>query len=155
MIEQIIISWFLTQATMSSVLGDWFFVSKTVDIDNNCTIYKGDAHNLFGNICYANVTEIIDIAKTIQVFILANLALSVILFFTLISKPNMKIFKMLTSFLIFIFSTISTILWHTTHKEIDDEEINYFGVGWYFQVAAVVFSGVFSVVVFANTNAEI
>lgn len=155
MITQVIISWFLTQATMSSVLGDWFFVQKTVIIDNNCTIYKGDAHNLFGNICDANVTEIIDIAKTIQGFILANLALSIILFFTLMSKPNMKVFKMLTSFLVFIFSTISTILWHTTHKEIDDEHINFFGVGWYFQVAVVLFSGVFSAVVFSSTNVEI
>lgn len=154
MIKHLIIAWFLSQASMASVLGDWFVITKN-DTFDNCIVYKGNGHNLFGSICDENITALIGIAGTLQGLVLANVSLSVILVFTTIVRPNMNFFRFVTAFLIVIMSTMTTILWHTTHKEINTEYIRYTGVGWYFQLATIIFSITSCIATFSISSSEI
>lgn len=137
----IINSLFLSQSALASVLGDWFFITKN-NSTSSCHIYYGDAHNLFGNICGKSITDLEPTAKTIQAFISTNLALAVIHFFATYLRKDMKIFNIILSLIIFTIGLISSILWHTTDKENmpSDDVINYYGVGWIFQVAVVAFA---------------
>ena len=134
-----ITAWFLSQAAMASVLGDWFFIKKD-NTTGDCQIYKGDAHNLFGNICDQSIKDIEPTVQTLQALVCTNLALSVIYFFATYLKEEMIFFKILLSFVVFVIGLITCILWHTTDKENMPSGVNYFGVGWYFQLVVVVFA---------------
>lgn len=155
MLEHVVIAWFISQATMASVLGDWFFITKGSTV-GDCTVYKGDAHNLFGNICDDPVASLINTSKALRSMAIANVALAVVLIFTTIIRPNMKLFKIVTAFVIFCMSLLVTILWHTTSKSNElPEDVNYFGVGWYFQLVVSVFSAASCIVTFSSPNVEI
>lgn len=138
---QVIATWFLTQATMASILGDWFFIKEDYS-DDFCNVYKGDGHNLFGKMCGKQLTESKPIVQALQGMILTNLALSILLFFTTITKPTMVLYKLATSVVIMILGIIVVALWHTTNKGdvISSDIVNYFGVGWVFQLVTVFFA---------------
>lgn len=155
MLEQIILAWFISQATMASVLGDWFLITKGSTV-GDCTVYKGDAHNLFGNICDDPVSTLIHTAVALRSMAIANVILATVLFFSTILLSKMKLFKIVTAFVIFIMSLFITIIWHTTDKSNTlPEDVNYFGVGWYFQLIVAVLSVVSCVVTIISPNVEI
>lgn len=152
--SQITIAWFLSQSTMATVLGDWFFI-KHYYSTGTCTLYDGDAHNLFGTLCGVDLTDINSTVASIQGMILANMALSIMLFFAVYFKPDLKIFKMVVALIMFILSSTSSILWHTIDKDTLPDTVdivNYYGVGWYFNTGVILFSFISMCLTFTNTK---
>lgn len=140
MLSEIIVAWFISHTTIASVLGDWFVINNTVK-HNSCQLYKGQAHNLFGNICEDSLADLFTAVKTMQAFVILNLLLSTVYVFTTIAAPNTKGFRLLTVFVIFVVSTVTTIMWHTTGRSYDIPptiHINYYGVGWVFQLVTAI-----------------
>ena len=136
---QVIIAWFLAQSTMATVLGDWLYITEHLVV-SDCHGYKGDAHNLFGNVCGTLLVDINSTVKTIQGLVLTNMALSVIYFFGVYMKPDNRWFKLILGLFIFTTGIISTVLWHTTDNESNvlNSVTNYYGIGWFFNIIVVV-----------------
>lgn len=149
---QIINAWFLSQAAMASVLGDWFYM-KDDFTSGTCTVYKGNAHNLFGNICNDSIADLNSTVTVIQGLILANVALSVIYFFSVYMKPENRWFKLILGLIIFILGIISSIIWHSTDKSTFtvDSVTNYYGIGWFLNICVIFFAFIAVGLNFINT----
>lgn len=148
---QLIIAWFLSQGSISAILGDWFVFKNNYDASHvapNCMISKGDAHNMFGKVCGLNLTSIFKGAALIQAFLLTILALNFIYFLTIVLDRNTLRFQMInfiTTFLILGLSISVTITWYTsTTLLINKDNIYYHGWGSIFNiiVTAVSFAAV-------------
>jgi hypothetical protein len=138
---QVINAWFLSQSAIATVLGDWFYIDSD-HTSGTCTVYNGDAHNLFGNVCNQSLSELNPTFTTIQGFIITNLALSIIYFLSVYVNPEKIWFKMILGLVMFIIGIITTILWHTTEKTNIPvgNSANYYGVGWFFNIGVILFS---------------
>lgn len=139
---QIILCWFISHSAIASVLGDWYVIKDDV-LHDGCQLYKGAGHNLFGSICGEPLDHAITTTDTLKTFVVLNLILSTVLFYNTLIVPKMKFFRALTSFVLFVFATIISIIWHTTTKSDTIPHvahINFFGVGCIFQILVAVFS---------------
>lgn len=144
---------FLSHAAIASVLGDWFYIKRDTVENGSCHLYRGDAHNLFGNLCDNAISDLESTVNTLQALVCANLAFSVVYLFANFLKWNeMKMFKLLLGLTIFVGGIITCILWHTTDKSKlpPDDVVNYFGVGWWMQLLVVIFSLVVTLLVFTE-----
>jgi hypothetical protein len=132
---------------MAATMGDWFVFKKTTDVSIgtggvNCTVYKGEAYNLFGSMCGISISTAEEYMTTLQIILPSAFAFSLVLFFLMTLKRLGTNMIRITAFIIIVLELTACILWQTSTR-VDlpiDSSVNYYGVGWIMTIVTAIFA---------------
>jgi hypothetical protein len=135
---------------MAATMGDWFRFKKEFDMTIGtssppvaCTVYKGEAYNLFGSLCGISVASFEKYVMTLQILLPAGFGFSLVLFFLVLFRRMSARAIRLTAGVVFAIELAASVLWQVSVRSdlpTDMEVISYYGVGWIMTIVTMVCS---------------
>lgn len=142
---------------MAATMGDWMRFSKetavtigTTAAPITCTVYKGEAYNLFGSLCGLGIASFEKYMVTMQILLPAAFGFSLLLFFLVLFRRMSTRAIRLTTVVIFLLELSVCVLWQVSDRSdlpTDKDVISYYGVGWMMTIATMVCSAFILIVV--------
>lgn len=138
-------SFMIAHFSMGAVLGDWVTFCERLIISfgtetGPCTVYKGEAYNMFGTLCGIALSDVEKYMATIQILLAVAFGFSMILFFLVAFKRLDRAMIRLTTLIILALEVASVVLWMTSTRVDLPPELNYYGIGVIFSIVTAVFA---------------
>jgi hypothetical protein len=136
------ISFLVAHFALGATLGDWLVICDQLVISFGtsvgCTVYEGEAYNMFGSLCGIPLTDVETYMSTIQILLSFSLGLSLILFFLVAFKRLDRMMIRLASFIVCVLQVACLLIWLTSSRVDLPNGLDYYGYGTIFSIVTAV-----------------